>query len=288
MISAAADDAARPSPFQSARGFRARGLDGRRLGAKDASAAILVRSRPFVGEQGLDRRSGSVPLQLPCLFVQAPDRRQLFGLAEFGFLHGGFQHVDGTVIDLQRHRIGMPVLAAMSDREPRRIAEAIGRAMNDLRDLGQRTDGPCTDAGNEQKLGEILRTACGGSCQVAVQASGDDVPGPDIVMTGHDKMRQHGLCLQSRMFDPAPLQPGKLPLDPIGSELCENGDLALAGGLRTPIGQVDDHALFDAIDRGMRLVDEALQAFGQPVISAGPGGDRRSCPAGPRPSVRRR
>jgi hypothetical protein len=31
----------------------------------------------------------------------------------------------------------MPVLPAMGDREPRRVAEAVGRAMHDLGDLGQ-------------------------------------------------------------------------------------------------------------------------------------------------------
>jgi hypothetical protein len=35
------------------------------------------------------------------------------------------------------------------------------------------------------------------------------------------------------------------------------------------IGQVDDHVLFDSIDRGVRFVDEAAQTFGQPVIAPG-------------------
>jgi hypothetical protein len=46
----------------------------------------------------------------------------------------------------------MPILAAMGDGESRRIAEAMGRAMDDLRDLGQRADGPCADARHQQKL----------------------------------------------------------------------------------------------------------------------------------------
>jgi|SRR5271166_1163520 len=36
-----------------------------------------------------------------------------------------------------------------------------------------------------------------------------------------------------------------------------------------PIGQVDDHALFDSVDRGERFVDEAPQTFGEPVIAPG-------------------
>jgi hypothetical protein len=115
----------------------------------------------------------------------------------------------------------MAVFATMGHRKPRRIAESVGCAMHDLGDLGQRADGPCADAGHEQKLGEILRTAFGGGRQIAVQTSGDDVLGPDIVMVGHDEMRQQGLSLRSRTFDAVSRQPGKLPFDPIWSELAE-------------------------------------------------------------------
>src|SRR5580704_11731689 len=68
------------------------------------------------------------------------------------FLHGALQHANGAIVDLQRHWIGMPVLAAMGDRKSCGIAEAVGRAMYDLGDLGQRSDGPCADAWHEQKL----------------------------------------------------------------------------------------------------------------------------------------
>ena len=45
---------------------------------------------------------------------------------------------DGLVIDLERHREGMPVLAAMREREARRIGEAVGRAVHHLGDHRQR------------------------------------------------------------------------------------------------------------------------------------------------------
>ena len=88
-------------------------------------------------------------------------------------------------------------------------------------------------------------------------------------MVGHDEMRQHRLGLRSRTFDAASRQPGELPLDPVWSELAEDVELSPPRGLRAPIGQVDDHALFDAVDRGVRLVDEALQTFGEPMIAPG-------------------
>ena len=35
----------------------------------------------------------------------------------------------------------MSILAAVGDRKPRRVAEAVRRAMHDFRDLGQRPNG---------------------------------------------------------------------------------------------------------------------------------------------------
>ena len=80
------------------------------------------------------------------LLIETPDRCEFFGVAKLGPLYRGLQHADGTVVDLQRHGIGMPVLAAMGDRKSRRVTEAIGRAMDNLGDLGERADGPRADA----------------------------------------------------------------------------------------------------------------------------------------------
>ncbi len=78
----------------------------------------------------------------------------------------------------------MAALATMGNREPRRVAEAVGRTMHDFGDLGQGADRPRTDARHQQKLGKILRCACDGGRQIAEQSSGDDVLRPDIVMRG--------------------------------------------------------------------------------------------------------
>ena len=174
-----------------------------------------------MGEQRLDRRSGSAPLKPAGLIVQALDCRELLGLAKLGSLHGRFQYADGAIIDLQRDGIGMPILAAVGDRKSRRIAEAVRRAMDDLGNLGQRADGAGADAGHEQKLREIPRPAFGGGRQIAMEASGDDVLGPDIVMGRHDQMRQHELGLRFPTFDKAALELGELPLDPVWPELAK-------------------------------------------------------------------
>jgi hypothetical protein len=88
-------------------------------------------------------------------------------------------------------------------------------------------------------------------------------------MGGHDEMRQHGLGSRVRMFDEAAFQFRELPLDPIWSDIAEKVELPPPRGFRAPIGQVDDHALLDSIDRGVRFVDEAAQTFRQPVIAPG-------------------
>ena len=48
----------------------------------------------------------------------------------------------------------------------------------------------------------------------------------------------------------------------------ENVELRRARRLGAPVGEVDDLALLLPLDRRVRLVDEALQAFRQPVIAA--------------------
>jgi hypothetical protein len=95
----------------------------------------------------------------------------------------------------------------------------------------------------------------------------DDVFRPDIVVARHDEMRQHRLCVMIRTFDATPVKPGELAPDPVRSEFTKNIELPLARSFSAPIGQVDDLTLFDAIDRGMRRVHEALQAFGQPMVA---------------------
>ena len=43
----------------------------------------------------------------------------------------------------------------------------------------------------------------------------------------------------------------------------------MSRGLGAAVGEVDDFALVAPVDRGMRLLDKALQALGQPVIAPG-------------------
>ena len=65
------------------------------------------------------------------------------------------------------------------------------------------------------------------------------------------------------------LQPGELLLYTVRTEFPENVELSPTRGFCPPIGQVDDHALVNAVDCSVRLVDKTLQPFRQPVIAPG-------------------
>jgi hypothetical protein len=158
------------------------------------------------------------------------------------------------------------VLAARRDGEPRWVAEAIWCAMHDFRDLGQRADRACADAGHQQKLSKIPRPAFDSRSQRTVQTARENVLWPDIMTRGHDEVRQHRSGWSRRRS----LERGQPSLDPIHAKFVENVELTPSGRLGAPIGQIDDDALLHAIDCRVRLIDEVLQALGKPMIASCP------------------
>jgi hypothetical protein len=68
------------------------------------------------------------------LIIQTLQCGKLFLAAEPSLCNRSLQHPDRLIIDRDRHRKGVPVLAAMSDRKPRRVGKAVERAMDDLCD----------------------------------------------------------------------------------------------------------------------------------------------------------
>ena len=64
----------------------------------------------------------------------------------------------------------MPVLAAMGEREARRIGEAIGRAVHHFGHHRQRPHRASADAGNEKQFGEVGRSPIGGRGEGRVEA----------------------------------------------------------------------------------------------------------------------
>ncbi len=67
----------------------------------------------------------------------------------------------------------------------------------------------------------------------------------------------------------ATLEPHQLAHDAVRPKRFQEIELRAAGRLGAAIHQVDDRALGLALDGGMGLVDEALQAFGKPMVAPG-------------------
>src|SRR3954468_6761198 len=99
-----------------------------------------MRALAFTGDESLERRAARDLLELACLIVQPLERAKLLLATELSLLHGGFHDTDRFVIDLDRHRKRVAVLAAVRQREARRIAKPAGCAMHDLGHHRQRLD----------------------------------------------------------------------------------------------------------------------------------------------------
>ena len=98
------------------------GLGHIALPSEHRAAVERRRCRAFGGDEGFQRWAVGGSLQPARLVVETLQRAHLFVASKFCVLHRRFQHADGLVVDLDRHRVGMPVLAAMRQREARRIA----------------------------------------------------------------------------------------------------------------------------------------------------------------------
>jgi hypothetical protein len=71
---------------------------------------------------------------------------------------------------------------------------------------------------------------------------------------GHDEMRK--IWLGWWILDA--IQFNELTLNTVWPELVENVQLSPTGGVRTPISQVDDDALVDALNGRVRRLDKTL------------------------------
>ena len=159
----------------------------------------------------------------------------------------------------------MPVLAAVGEGEARRVGEAAGGAVDYFGHHRQRADGAGADARNQQELGKVPGPRVGRGGQGAVEAAQNHVAGPDVVMARHDEVGERGLGAVTR--DRRLFQRRRFPRQPVRAELGQQGELRRAGGFGAAVGEVDDLALAAALDRGVGALDEAGQAFGQPVVA---------------------
>jgi hypothetical protein len=88
-------------------------------------------------------------------------------------------------------------------------------------------------------------------------------------MRWHDQMRQH--ALRSRRLDRFSrlLERREPPCDPVRTQRAEEVQLTPARRFGAAVGQIDNETLVDALNGGVWLVDEAPQAFREPVIAPG-------------------
>ena len=71
-----------------------------------------MRKIALFGNQLFHRGTASAAFEVPGLFVETLQRAELFIATELCFLNGRLQHVDGLVIDFERNRERMTILAA--------------------------------------------------------------------------------------------------------------------------------------------------------------------------------
>ncbi len=265
---------ARLSPGGGRRGYCGRAGCGRdlasgrlrRLLAEDAAAAELMRVAKFLGDMLGERRSARPAFQPACLLIEPPDRAEPFVIAEPGLSDRGLQHRNRLVIDLERDGVGVAVLAAMGEREARRIGKAAGRAMDDLGNHRQRPHRPRADARHHQQLGEVGWPTVRRGGERAVQSADDHILGADVVMRRHDEMRQHRRLGRGRGLAIAN-QCRRLAGKAIGAEVAQQIELAAPRRFGARVGEVDDHALGATLDRAVRRLDETGHLVRQPVIA---------------------
>ena len=131
---------------------------------------IAVRTSPLLLDELLKSGAGHMAFEPADLVVETLQRGEFFLAAEPGLRNRRFEHPDRLVVYRDGHREGVPVLAAMGERKTRRIAKSARRAVHDFGHQGESLHRAGADAGRQQQVGKVDRSALGGGREVAVQA----------------------------------------------------------------------------------------------------------------------
>ena len=191
------------------------------------SSADTARSRAI-------KASTSGPLATlssqPCLGIESSECPEFLLASEFRTLDRRFQDPNRLIIDLERHRVGMAVLAAVREREAGGVFKAIGRSVYDFGHHRKRAHGACADPGRQQQIRIINRAKLGGGRKSAVEAAGEHVLWSHIMVRRHDEMRQFGLgrwgCVKRFEFTKYA----------VGSKLRKKRELSVASFVRPMVG----------------------------------------------------
>ena len=215
----------------------------------DGAAAELGLLPAFGGDARVEfvgrHRGGVDPARL---IVEPPERREPVAFAQLRAIDGALEHRDGLVVDLQRHRERMAVLAAVREREARRVGEAAGRAVHDLGHQREREQRPRAHAGHQHQLGEVVRARGRRPRPASSRGAADRCP---------RRARRDARAARSRARPPIAVS-GPPRASPIISAR------AAAGAV---VDEVDDVARRAPFDRRVRLVDERAGAVPDPVIA---------------------
>ena len=154
-------------------------------------------------------------------------------MAKFCFVDAGTKHPDRLIVDFDGNREGMPVLAAVSERKSRGVAESTGCAMQHFGHQCKSAHRACSDPGRKQQIRKVAGPALGCSGKIAVQAPQMNIARPYLVMCGQKKMWQ---CRLHRLLIVGRLPVGDLkrrrerrcglPRDAVRPERCEELDCA--------------------------------------------------------------
>jgi len=119
--------------------------------------------------------------------VETPQTIQLVRMADLRRIEGPPQHRKRLVVNLERHREWMAVLAAMREREPRRIGESGGRTVHHFRDERERLQRPRPQLLDQQKRREVAELPLVRECQDSAEPPRIDVSGANVVMRRQDE-----------------------------------------------------------------------------------------------------
>ena len=101
---------------------------------EEALQTELARGALDVTLPGRGQEPGSIhPVTRARLRIEPTDCRKTIAVAQLRALHGPFEHTDGFIVDVQRHREWVAILAAVRKRKACRIGKAGRRSVDNFR-----------------------------------------------------------------------------------------------------------------------------------------------------------
>ena len=151
----------------------------------------------------------------------------------------------------------------MREGESRRIGKTARRAMHDFSNKRKRPHGARAHTRREEQSGEIVWGCFCRRSQVSMQAAQENIVRANIMVRGHDQMRQRQLpALLQRRLRVRRLQRGELADNAIRPDGAEKVQLSRPRRGCAMVCEIDDASLCRTLDRAVRLIDEIFQSFG--------------------------